>query len=172
MIKINLMPQAKMISFWQVRYLYAFVAMFIIFLSAVWGFLIYTEYNLESDLQEARQQHELFKPTLTQAHHADAKLQLITTRQTLLLTLTKERLPLYAGITRIGAIIPDGVWLTELKSDRNGLRVSGMAKTFPELTSFLKKIQEDTLFTNFSLNRTEYNKGNTQFEFTVQFKEL
>lgn len=172
MITINLMPQTKPIHFLQVRYLYTFVTLFVIFLSTVWGFLLYNEHNLESDLQRVRQQHELFKPTLAQTQHVGAKQQLITTRQALLLTLTQERLPLYAGIARIGAAIPDGVWLTELKSDRNTLRVSGAANTFPEITSFLRKIQADTLFTDFALIRTEHNQENTQFEFTVKFKEM
>lgn len=172
MMMINLKPPDQPAAFWQERYLYLFAALFIIVIHVVWGFLLYQEHRLESDLYQIRHQHELFKPTLSQLHYVDMKQQEIVTRQEVLLTLTQERFPLHAGIARIGAVIPDGVWLTELKSDGKVLKVSGAAQTYPEVAGFLEKIQQDALFTNFSLTKTEHDQINTNFEFAVQFREL
>lgn len=170
---INLLPPIKKESFWQVSHSFAIVAVwFALCLGAFWGYLLYTEQKLETELQQIRQQHELFKPTLTQMRNANAKQQAITARQTILLALTQERPPLYAAIARLGAIIPNGVWLTEVIGDKNSLKVTGMAKNYPDVAVFLKKAQEDVMFTEFTLIRAEQDKTNANFGFRVRLKGM
>jgi len=173
MIKINLLPPVKKVHYWQAgHFLVIATAGFALCLVAAWGYLFYTEHQLENKLQQAKQQHELFKPTLTQMRAAGAKQQEINARQTILLTLTQERPPLYAGIARLGALITEGAWLTEATGDKNSLKISGMAKNYPDIAVFLKKVQEDTIFTDFALIRTEQEKATAKFEFTVKFKGM
>jgi hypothetical protein len=56
--------------------------------------------------------------------------------------------------------------------DKNSLTIIGMAKNYPDVTSFLKKVQEDVIFTEFTLIRAEQGKANANFEFRVKFKEM
>jgi type IV pilus assembly protein PilN len=173
MITINLLPPVKKNPFLQARHSFAIAAvLFVLCLGSFWGYLLYTEQKLETELQQVRQQHELFKPTLTQMQTATAKQQAITARQTILLALTQERPPLYAAITRLGAIIPNGVWLTEVTGDKNNLKIAGMAKNYPDVAEFLKKAQDNVMFTEFTLIRAEQDKTNANFEFRVKFKGM
>lgn len=173
MIKINLLPPVKKEPFWQARHFYIIgIILFILSLGSSWGYLYHTEWTIIQQLQQIRQQHELLKPTMAQMQAAGVKQQAINARQSILIKLTQERPPLYAAITRLGAIIPEGVWLTDVVSDKNSLKVSGMAKSYPEVAAFLKKVQEDALYTEFSLIRTEQDKTTAKFEFTVKFKGM
>ena len=173
MIRINLLSQEEKTLSWQVEHFFAMaVFFFFVSLGSVWSYLIYAEQQLAEQLQQTHQQQELLKPTLIHMKTANARQQAINDRQMILITLTQERPPIYAAVARLGALIPDGVWLTDVASDKKTLKVTGVAKNYPELAAFMKKIQEVTDFTDFTLVRTEQEKMTTKFEVTVKFKGM
>lgn len=173
MIKINLLPPVEKAPFWQVRYFYITGIIFLLLcLGGSWGYLHYEQWSLTRELQELRQQKELLKPVLAQKQVVDARQQAIFSRQAILIKLTQERPPIYAAVTRLGVIIPDGVWLTDVACVKETLKVSGMAESYPGVAEFLRKVQEDALYTNFSLIMTEQDKNAARFEFTAKFKGM
>lgn len=173
MIRINLLPPVKKEPFWRASHFFIIAAVaFVLCLGASWGYLYHSEQLLLDELQQIRQQHELLKPTLAQMQTAGSRQQAIGARQAILISLTHERPPLYAAIARLGAIIPEGVWLTDATSDKNSMKISGMAKSYPDVAAFLKQVQADSIFTDFTLIRTEQDKTGAKFEFTVKFKGM
>lgn len=173
MNRINLLPREEKSACGRSEHIFTIaIFFFLLSLGSVWGYLTYVRHQLAEQLHEIHQQQELLKPTREQMQTANAKQQAISARQKILMTITQERPPLYAALARLGAIIPDGIWLTDVASDRNLLKVIGMAQDYPKIAAFMNKIQDEPSFTEFMLVRTEQEKATTKFEFTVKYKGM
>ncbi|MDU4959766.1 MAG: PilN domain-containing protein [Sporomusaceae bacterium] len=170
---INLLPPRQRVPYWQTaRFLAIATVAVAVCLVFIWGGLVYSETDLEARLQQVVQQHELLQPTLAQLAHAEAKENSLRSGRHILLALTQERLPLYAGIVRLGASVTETVWLVEVNADKNGLKVSGLAQSYADATAFFALIRKDALFKDFSLIRIEQEPAGTLFEFRTGFGEI
>lgn len=173
MMMINLLPPEPRTPFWHARHFFAVTYfLVVVFLGIIWGYLLYAEQSMEAKLQQAKQEHELFKPTLAQMRTITGRQKAIATRQNILLSLTRERPPLYAGIARLGAGITDGVWLTEVAGDNAGLKIAGAAENYPAVNTFLARLREEAMFSEVVLIQAEQGRNDTHFEFRVKFREL
>lgn len=175
-IKINLLPSSARKEELPLKKLLAIATALVVFvLSGLYGYGLYTAWQLEQQMSDTRNQYELLRPTRDKMAAANSKQQQINAKNNLLITLTKERKSWYAVLTHLGTITPPQVWLTELTvAEKNTLRLKGMAATYPDMAKFMQIFNNDEMLGDPVLISAEKDGTMpvTRFEMIAKFKGL
>jgi len=157
MIRINLLPLTERQSKWPVdRLLIITGCLLSLIFSSLYSYNIFEVWNMESKLQETRNQYQLLQPTRDSMVSANYKQQLINKKQNLLAGLTKEHQSLYAIIQHITGVSPEKIWFTEMvKGDKGTIQIKGWAKNYPEIAQFMKIMENDKLLIESALTNVE-----------------
>ncbi|HAK75071.1 MAG TPA: hypothetical protein DCP36_18825 [Sporomusaceae bacterium] len=176
MIQINLLPpEERSIEIPLKRAIRVSIFFVCLLLVSLYGYGLYTELTLQQDLQRARNQYELLRPTQQKMLAADQKQQAIINKNAILTALTKERKSWHAVFAHLGTVVPEQVWLTEVSAgNENLLLIKGKAANYPEVAAFLKKLAKDSLFTDMVLIKAEQEMmlDTLRFEVSVKIKGL
>ena len=92
MIRINLLPPADRPSRWPVNRLLLVTGFLImIIFSSMYSYSFFAVWNIEKQLQDTRNQHQLLQPTRVIMESTKKKQQVIDQKNAILAVLTKER---------------------------------------------------------------------------------
>ncbi|MEG6585546.1 PilN domain-containing protein [Dendrosporobacter sp. 1207_IL3150] len=181
MIRINLLPTEERRSELPLYRIFSVVGVFVVLiLICIYSYGYFTTSNIESKIQEKRTQYELLKPTQEKMRVTEAKVQQINAKNNILLSLTQERKSWHAIMTHIGVVKTPNVWLTEVGlADKNSFKIKGLATSYPDLATFIKKLEQDDLFLDVALvnsekltNDRDYSAGVANFELLVKIKGM
>ena len=175
MIRINLLPPAERQPAWRTGRI--FTALTLLVAVALAGVQVYYVLMLDHTdrrLAETRNQYELLRPTRDAMLAAGAKQQAVDEKNAVLMALTKERTSWYAVLTQLGAKMPPELWLTEITTDKGGVKLNGLAKSYPDLAAFMRKLEQDAVFAEPVLVKAEKDAASaaTRFEMTVKIKGM
>ena len=173
-LRINLLPPSGRTSQWPLRRL-CFAGMLgaLLIMVLLYSHGIYVIWQLERQLADTHNQVGLFGPARDKMIMANRLQQDIQEKNEKLAVLTGERISWYAVLSHIAASVPQGIWLTEVTmSDKNSLRVKGMATAYSELVRFLNQFSDDSLFQEPFLVLAENDAAlaATRFEMTLKFR--
>ena len=173
MIRINLLPLAERQPKWRTGRIFGTLVVLVlgVFLS-VWGYFQFMLVHTERNLEEAKNRHQLLRPSRQAMLAANAKQQGIDAKDNVLIALTRERTSWYAILTQLGAKTPPELWFTDLTIDKSLLKLTGMAKSTPDLAAFMRKLEQDDLFAEPTLVKAERDITTfaTKFEITLKIK--
>lgn len=175
MIRINLLPPAERQPAWRTGRIFATLTLLVV--AALAGVHFYYSFMIghtERRLAETRNQYELLRPTREAMLAAGAKQQSIDEKNGVLMALTRERTSWYAVLTQLGAKMPPELWLTDITADKNGLKMNGLAKSYPDLAAFMRKLEQEGIFAEPVLVKAEKDAASaaTKFEMTVKIKGM
>lgn len=137
-----------------------------VFCGGVYGFNEAALYGAKRQLDDARNRGELLRPMQAKKLQADAKLEAISQKQTILNNLTKERLSCYAVLAGLTAKTPAQLRLTDLEVDKGLLKIGGMTSSSSELALFIERLKQDATLTEPTVVLTA-----NQFQMTVRVRE-
>jgi len=176
MIRINLLPPDERQPELPLGRICLLVGLLVsVILFSIYGYGMYTIADMERQIHDTRIQYELLRPTQEKMLATSTQQQLINTKNNLLVMLTKERKSWHAIMTHFGVVITPNVWLTEIGlADKNALRIKGVAASYPELASFVKKVEQDDWLSEATLVNSENNPSlnATGFELLVKIKGM
>lgn len=175
-IKINLIPVDKRVPQWHYgRLLLLPVFVMMLILGAFFGYGEYQYWDLGQQLSQVRAKAESLSRAEQQMKQSQTQQAALQARQKILVQLNGERKSIYANIAQVGTFIPRRVWLTEIGSSAPGVwQMKGNATTFPELGTFLGKMETDKVFIDPLLTRASQNEkeATIMFELTVRLRGL
>ncbi len=117
MIRINLLPPDEQVAKQSLTVAFVVIGLVVLLLCAGWyGYGTYRIWSLEDSIRDNANRYELLRPTQEKMQAVNAKQQQIDAKNNILTALTKERKSPYAVVTRLAAITPPQVWLTEVAS--------------------------------------------------------
>lgn len=175
MIRINLLPPAERQPRWRTGRIFAALTVAVAgTLAAVYGYYHFMIAHTESRLAETRARHELLRPARDAMVAAGARQQAIDEKNAVLMALTRERTSWYAVLTQLGAKTPPELWLTDLTADKGVVKLTGLARSYPDLAAFMRRLEQDDLFAEPMLVKAEVDPVSTatKFEMTVKIKGM
>lgn len=178
MIRINLLPPYERQPSLPINRLFLIAGcIFFIVLIAIYSYDVIYIWHNERQIIEARNQYELLRPTESVMLAANSKQQNIQAKNNILVNLTKERKSWPPIITHLASLTTPRIWFTELGStDKDTIKIIGLADNYQELATFLQRIEQDSLLAEPSLVQAEAASNHatpaTKFEITVKLKEL
>jgi Tfp pilus assembly protein PilN len=151
----------------------ASVLLVVLFCGSLYGFNEVSLYAATRQLDEARSRSELLRPMREKKLQADAALETIQRKQTVLSALTKDRLSYYAILAGLTVKTPPSLRLTDLEAHKGMLTIGGMAPSSSELALFIERLEQDTILTEPVLVKVEQPATLTanRFRMTVKIKE-
>ncbi|WP_312421956.1 PilN domain-containing protein [Anaerospora hongkongensis] len=173
-MQINLLPVNERVSRFSLSGIISISSCFLLLLAAVlYGYGVYTELMLERELQQARNQYDLLRPTQQNMLMAAQKQRVIAAKYSILTTLTPNRKSWHAVLAHLGTVSPERVWLTEVtQGHENLLRMKGGAAAYPDVAAFLDRLARDRFFAEPALIKAEQDTemAVVRFELSVKIK--
>jgi type IV pilus assembly protein PilN len=169
---INLLPLAERQPKWPINKL-LFISSILLFsiYSSVYSYNALKIWNIEKDLQSARNQYELLQPALAMMCDSNNKQQLIDKKNNMIAFLTKERNSWYSTIQHLVVIMPQQLWFTDLsKLDKGVLQIKGSAANYAIVADFMKNIEHDPFFIEPTLNKVENLTTTSVVKFEIMVK--
>lgn len=173
MIRINLLPPAERLPKWRTGRIFLALSLVVVFLVfTVFGFMEARLYYAERQLQETHNRFESLRPTLEKMQQANAKQAAISKKQATLTSLTSGKTAYFPVLAQIGVKMPPPLWLTGLEIDKDTLKMVGMAKSYPDLISFLKNLEHDEILGDPTLVKVERDNAIPvdKFEMTAKIR--
>lgn len=167
-IRINLLPNHERKIRWPFTLLFgSATAIVVAGFFAIGGLLSYQSTIIEEQLTTAKKQYELLQPVQAVMQSSAAKNQQLKAKQTTLIKLTRERPLLSPAFDHVSAALTDKVWLTDFEFDwsKKQLIISGISRTYGDVAEFIKRLEQDELFANHRLNKSERAVGEVQTVF-------
>ena len=176
MLTVNLLPLTERTSRWitQRVIMSAFLAVFII----VGGLFTYNSYQiwfLEKQVTTVRQQHELLRPAQEKLQLTLAQQRILDEKNSRLIKITAERRSWKSLLFHLEIIAPSQIWFSELSmAENNTIFVRGNALSYPDLATFISKLEQDEYLSDPVLLTTEQDSqyAFTRFEMTVKIKGI
>jgi len=172
MIRINLLPPAERHSPWPVNKLLLGAGfLIIIMLSSIYSYNLFAVWNLEKQLQDTRNQYQLFQPTRVLMASAKNKQQQFDKKNNILAVLTTESRSWYGIIGHLTAVTSPQIWFTEMvKSDKGTIQIKGWAATYQIVAGFMQTMERDQFFIEPALINVEKDTVTqaTKFEIVVK----
>lgn len=139
-----------------------FVAAYALGAAMLW----YTDRQLE----ETRARYQQLGPEREYLREAAAREEAIAQKTARLASLGQAKTAYYPLLAQLAAKTPPEVWLTDVEIEKDALRITGMAKSYPELVAFLQRLEKDDLLTAPVLVRVEQDGAlpAQKFEMTVK----
>ncbi|HWR43644.1 PilN domain-containing protein [Sporomusa sp.] len=176
MITINLLPPSERRSEWPFKKIVLlFIIVFIMLFSSMFAYNTYIIWSLEQQIESARQQYVLLRPTQDKMQLANTKQNILDEKKNTLIKLTTDRKSWNAILSHFGVITPPQVWLSELGAgDKNIILIKGNAMTYPDLANFITQLEQDALLVEPVLIKAEQDAkySYTKFEMTVKLKGI
>ena len=177
MIRINLLPPAERQPKWSLKRIFLILGALACFICAsLFSCNLFMIWHVERQITDARNKYELLMPVQVKMVEANGKQQVISAKNNMLVTLTAERKSWHTIITHLGVITPPEIWLTELGTvDKNLIKITGTAMSYPVLAQFIETLEQDDVFTTpVLLGAVLTPKAAVflvKFEISVKFKE-
>lgn len=176
MMQINLLPVNERASHFSLSRIIGVSSCFLLLVAAVlYGYGLYTEFMLEQELQQARNQYDLLRPTQQNMLMAAQKQRIIANKNSILTTLTKDRKSWHAVLAHLGTATPEQVWLTDVsQGNENLLRMKGGAAAYPDVAAFMDNLARDSFFAEPVLIKAEQDAemAVVRFELSVKIKGM
>jgi len=173
-IRINLLPIAQRPARWHYGRLLMLPIMIVLLVVAVlYGFGEYRYWELGEQLMQVHSRYDTLTMSEQQMRIAQTRQAAVQAREKILLQLSDGRYSWHATMTHLGTFMPRNVWLTEIGSAQQGvLQMKGSAVNYPELVSFLAKIEQDKTLTEPILLKAEQSEQDslTKFEITAKVR--
>ena len=173
MIRINLLPPEERLPKWRTKRIFIVLSLTVVFLlSLVYGFNEALLYYTGPQLQDVRNRYEALGPAREKMRQANLKQGAINQKQGLIANLAKDKAPTYPILARFGATMPPELWLTDLEIDKGLLKITGMAKNYPDMVSFMQNMEKEELLTEPALSKAEQDAAlaASKFEMTAKIR--
>jgi Tfp pilus assembly protein PilN len=173
MIRINLLPAEERLPKWRTRRIFIMLSLAVVFLfSLIYGFNEALLYYTGPQLQEVRNRYEALGPAREKMRQAGLKQGAINQKQALLANLAKDKAPSYPILAKLGAKMPPEVWLTDLEIDKGLLKISGMAKNYPDMVALMQNLEQEELLAEPALGKAEQDAvlAASKFEMTAKIR--
>lgn len=178
MIRINLLPPLQRRPKYPANWIIGFIsALIFVSCTALYCYNVFVIWNLERQITESQNQYELLRPTQQAMDSAGSAQQVINAKTNILTGLTTERKPWAPIITHLAAITTPRVWFTEVgETDKDTLKVVGIADNYQELATFLQHLEQDGMFVDPSLIQADNSPNQalvgTRYEITFKLKGM
>ena len=173
-IRINLLPVAQRPPRWHYgRLLLLPLLAVLLVIAGLFGVGEYRYWELEQQLAQTRRQFDSLDTAEQQMRIAQTRQAAVQAREKILLQLSGNRYSWHSAMVHLGTFMPRKVWLTEIGSAQKGvLQMKGNALSYPELVSFLGKMEQDKIFIEATLLKAEQNEKDalTRFEITAKVR--
>ncbi|OQY00674.1 MAG: hypothetical protein B6I26_07060 [Desulfobacteraceae bacterium 4572_130] len=156
MILINLLPinyTTKSTNIFQRKFIYAVIIIFILFLAGASIFIKNKTQNLKKNIRNAEKQIEIYKKEADKLDKLRGKLQVLEKQIKIIKLLNargKDSLILVNKITEI--IIPEKMWLTNLKTYDDKVLIQGMSFDDKTVADFMTKLENLAFLKTVNLN--------------------
>ena len=171
-IRINLLPEEHRPPRWHYGRLLILPFVLVLLVSgAFYGYGEYRCWAMERQLAEIRGRYDSMGSAEQQRRVAQTRQAAIAAREKILLQISAGRHSWYGTMTHLGGFMPRRVWLTEIGSAQKGvMQMKGNALAYPELVTFLSKMEQDKSFTAPALLKAEQTEKSslTKFEITAR----
>ena len=171
-IRINLLPPEQQPPKWRYgRLLLLPVVLMLLVIGALFGYGEYRYWSLEQELIQTRSRYESLASGEQQMRIAQTRLAAVQAREKILLQLNNGRYSWHGAMSHLGVFMPRRVWLSEIGSAQKGvLQMKGNALSYPELVTFLSKMEQDKSFAAPALLKAEQTEKSslTKFEITAR----
>lgn len=107
--------------------------------------------QLEADIERYKPQQKLVQDFKTQKKQLQNKLDIIT-------SLDDARSGPVRVLDELSSTVPDRLWLTEIKTKGNGIRLEGQSLDTGVVADFLRGLNASPFFTNVDLDKTSGGK--------------
>lgn len=138
------------------------------------GIQAYKSYEIDCGLKEQKEALYLLTDVLERKQRAEAVSTEIENRTKLLKELSKDSWPVYAILVHLGCINCDGVWLTDLSTDKDvGITLKGEAVSYNSLVKYYQSLEADKDFFSgeTSLEKSDLqDNGNIVFQIKANLK--
>lgn len=171
-IRINLLPSDQRPPEWHYgRLLLLPVALVLLIIAAIYGYGEYRCWDLEQQLARTRSHYESLVPVEQQMTVAQTRQGAVKARENVMMKVGSNRNSWYATIAHLGSFMPRQVWLTEIAAaHKDVLQMKGNSVNYPELVTFLGRLEKDKKFIDPTLLKAEQNDKEmlTKFEISVK----
>lgn len=178
MIRINLLPKDDRQPEWPLKRIYAIIsgALLVVLILAFAGTTIQF-WHKERQIVEARNQYELLRPTEVIMQDTSLKQQTVNAKNNILTNLTNERKSWAPIIGHLATLTTPRIWFTELSTiNKDAIKVIGIADNYQEISTFLQRLEQDTIFAEPVLVQAELDPKNakaiTKFEIIVKLRGM
>ena len=157
MIRINLIPTAQRPPKWTTGRTIGVMALaFAVFLGAWYGYYAVAAWNMENKIAEAKAKYDSLKPVRDKMLEANQKEQMIRVKTNRIAGLSADRKSWHATMAHVSTLTSAQVWLTDVDApDKAGLKMKGMALSVPDLARFVQRLEQDKVFSDPLLVKTE-----------------
>lgn len=183
MLRVNLLPpEHRPPSLPLARISTIFSSLLLLVCVTLFSYNLYTIGHMDSQIQVLQARNDELEPLEKEIAQTEGQRQEIAKRQGLVQQISQARIPWYHIISHLTAIAPPDLWFINFSSEdkeqsaRKVIKITGVAKNYLDLTLFINKMENDSMFVNPSLAIAEENTNKLQsskrFEITVQIREL
>lgn len=176
MLTVNLLPVTERTCSWVTQRvaIAAFMGLFML-AGCLFTYNSYQIWFLEKQVAAVRQQHELLRPAQEKLQLTLAQQRILAEKNSRLIKITAERRSWKSLLTHLEIIAPSQIWFSELSTgENNTLFVRGNALAYPDLATFIAKLEQDEYLSEPVLLKTEQDSqfAFTRFELTVKIKGI
>jgi Tfp pilus assembly protein PilN len=139
-------------------------------LLVIYGYGIYTQWNIEKQMQDVRERERVLEPVREKMETANNKQAAIKKKADVLDTLTKERKPWHTIVAHFSTLTPQRVWLSEFNFTGKETQIKGGAASYSDIALFVKQMESDALITEPVINVAAKDDKSKGFSFEVQAK--
>jgi len=167
-------PRARSFARWRTgRISLASALVVVVFCGGIYGFNEAALDAAKRQLDDAQRRNELLRPMREKKLQVDTKLEIISQKQAVLNTLTKDRLSCYVVLAEAAAKTPQQLRLTDLEVSKGLLKIGGIAPNRSDLALFIERLEKDEILTEPALIKAETAAALTanQFQMTVKIRE-
>lgn len=177
MIRINLLPPSERRSKWPLSRIMLMSGLLIVFCCvSIYSFNIFYTWRLEKEIADMKNQYELLRPTQTVMVSANAKQEALNRKNNILVNLTNSRKQWPPMIAHLAEATTSQIWFTELGvTDKELVKITGLAANYQELAVFLGRLEHDELFAEPALVQAEISPSPAapaKFEIVLKLKGM
>lgn len=165
----------RKLSVWRWDRISACILCVVFLLSAMSvGVQEFKKYEIDNELNKEKESLCLLSDVLESKQRAEAVSTEIENRMKLLKDLSKDSWPVYAILVHLGCINCDGVWLTDLSTDKGvGITLKGETISYNSLVKYYQSLEADKDFFSgeTSLEKSDLqDNGNIVFQIKANLK--
>jgi len=178
MRRINLLPISQRrpeIPYASVSCFFVIVVM--VMMIAIYGINEYFVYSLQEEQVILQGRYEELLPVKRAMDQAGQRQKQIDAKMTLINALAKSRIAPYDLIPRIAGLLTETTWINETKANNEDAKVVtliGETVDYTELGTFVRRLEEDPLFSRVTLKTTDGDTkaGTLKFTLDIKLKEI
>ena len=153
-------------NFSRIRAAIIFVTFFII--AGIFAFDFWKYRQLEMELENVREQVIFLKSDQIKENFIEENSAELKNKNQLISTLSKNSFPWRGLLIHFGSVKIKGVWLREIYTLKNRfIEVKGEAVNFETMTSYVKALENDSIFSKVELKNSEAKSNSKLVQFTI-----